>query len=420
MSPTNHPATVTLASLTPDPRNARRHTDRNLATISTALREVGAARSIVVDEDGVILAGNATVAAAGEAGISSVRIVDVDGSELVAVRRSGLSPEQKRRLALLDNRAAELAEWDTEVLASLADDTDLSGLWEEDELAELLGLEDAARSSLVDPDSVPEPPIDAITQPGDLWLLGPHRLLCGDSTDPVVVRRLMNGVRAPLMPTDPPYLVNYQGGNHPQSWANKPEVRDKHWDDYHEGDGADFFRRFIAVALAEALTPNPAIYQFHASSRQVLVEQAWKENGLLVHQQIIWMKSRAVLTHSDFMWQHEPCFYGWVQGSRPTRKPPANATTVWPVDQAGDSSGLHPTQKPVELISRMIGYHTVPGEAIYEPFGGSGTALIAAALSGRVCYALELSPVFCDVIVQRYEDVTGETATRVPADSEAA
>jgi DNA modification methylase len=221
------------------------------------------------------------------------------------------------------------------------------------------------------------------------------------------------------MPTDPPYLVNYQGGNHPQSWHNKAEVKDKHWDDYQEGDGADFFARFIEVALAEALTPNPAIYQFHASSRQALVEQAWKQNGLLVHQQLIWVKTRAVLTHSHYMWQHEPCFYGWVQGTPPSRKPPANATTIWPVDQAGDSSGLHPTQKPVELIQRMVEYHTRPGEAIYEPFAGSGTAIVAAELTGRVCYAQELSPAFCDVIVQRWQELTGKTARRVPADVEA-
>jgi hypothetical protein len=124
------------------------------------------------------------------------------------------------------------------------------------------------------------------------------------------------------MPTDPPYLVNYQGGNHPQSWHNSPAVKDTHWDDYQDGEGAAFFTAFLRVTLAEALTPNPACYQFHASSRQALVEQAWQANGLLVHQQLIWVKSRAVLTHSHYLWQHEPCFYGWVQGKQPSRKPP--------------------------------------------------------------------------------------------------
>lgn len=403
---------IDLAELTPDSRNARKHGERNLQQLEQSLSELGAARSIVVDETGTILAGNATVQAAEKAGIAKVRVIDIDGTELVAVRRSNLSPEQKTRLALLDNRTAEIAEWDTNVLAALADEFDLSAIWDQDELADLLDRDLETIEPLTDPDDIPEPPDDPITKPGDLWSLGKHRLLCGDSTDAETVRLLMAGQRSPLMPTDPPYLVNYQGGNHPQSWHNKAEVKDKHWDDYKEGDGATFFSRFVQVALAEALTPNPAIYQFHASSRQALVETAWLENGLLVHQQIIWMKSRAVLTHSHYMWQHEPCFYGWVQGSPPTRKPPANATTIWEIDQQGESSGLHPTQKPVELIKRMIDYHTKPGEIVYEPFGGSGTALIAAELTGRFCYALELAPAFCDVIVQRWEQVTGQTATR--------
>jgi DNA modification methylase len=416
---TDSQAVSPLSSLTPDPRNARRHNDRNLALIEAALREVGAARSIVVDETGVVLAGNATVHAAEQAGLARVRIVEADGSELVAVRRSGLTDAQKRRLALLDNRTAELAAWDTEMLASLADDVDLSDLWEADELAELLGAEQAPVTLLGDPDVVPEPPDDPVSQPGDLWLLGQHRLLCGDATKAEDVRRLMAGTRAPLMPTDPPYLVNYQGGNHPQSWHNQAEVKDTHWDDYQEGDGATFFTDFLRVALAEALTPNPACYQFHASARQALVEQAWRANGLLVHQQLIWVKARAVLTHSHYLWQHEPCFYGWVQGTPPSRKPPSNATTVWSIDQQGESQGLHPTQKPVALIRRMVEYHTAPGEAVYEPFAGSGTALVACEQVGRRCFALELAPAFCDVVVQRWEDLTGQTADRVPGGEDA-
>ncbi|MDQ3696079.1 MAG: hypothetical protein M3464_21040, partial [Chloroflexota bacterium] len=224
-----------ITTLLPDPRNARAHSARNLELIAQSLHEVGAARSIVVDETGTILAGNATVQAAHQAGITGVRVIDADGSELIAVRRTGLSPDQKRRLALLDNRTAELATWDTEVLASLVDDTDLSALWEADELHDLLG-EPEDVGLLADPELVPEPPTDPVTQPGDLWLLGPHRLLCGDSTNPADVARLMDGKRAVLMATDPPYLVNYQGGNHPQSWHNTPAVKDKHWDDYVEGD----------------------------------------------------------------------------------------------------------------------------------------------------------------------------------------
>jgi len=408
---------VELGSLVPDPRNARRHSARNLGLIRDALREVGAARSVVVDEHGTVLAGNATVQAAREAGLTRVRVVEADGSELVAVRRAGLSPEQKRRLTLLDNRAGELAEWDTEVLASLAEDTDLSGLWEPDELADLLASEEAP-PLLGDPDAIPEPPEEPVTHPGDLWLLGNHRLLCGDATKGEDVARLMQGERAVLMATDPPYLVNYRGGNHPQSWHNKQETKDKHWDDYAEGDGAAFYAAYLRAALAEALVPAPALYQWYATARHSLVEAAWREAGLLPHQQLVWAKARAVLTRSHFMWQHEPCLYGWVQGKPPARRPPANATTVWHVDQKGEQAGVHPTQKPVELFARPIAYHTLPGELIYEPFAGSGTALAAAEQAGRRCFALELAPAYCDVVVARWEGLTGKAAERVPAGGE--
>jgi len=192
---------LSLDSLTPDPQNACTHGERNLQLISEALTDVGAARSIVVDETGTVLAGNVTVAAAGRAGFSRVRIIDADGAELIAVRRSGLTPDQKRRLALYDNRTAELAEWDTEILAALAEDIDLSALWKDDELGELLRGDDMPITLAGDPDAIPEIPEEPITQPGDLWLLGPHHLLCGDATNPADVRRLMDGERSPLMPT---------------------------------------------------------------------------------------------------------------------------------------------------------------------------------------------------------------------------
>jgi DNA modification methylase len=250
------------------------------------------------------------------------------------------------------------------------------------------------------------------TERGQLWLIPSqtvpgqaHRLLCGDSTDAGDVARLMDGKRAVLMATDPPYLVNYQGGNHPQSWHNKASVKDKHWDDYHEGSGPEFFVQFLRVALEHALVPNAAIYQWHAHRRQALVEAAWHEAGLLVHQQIIWVKARPVLTRSHYMRQHEPCFYGWQEGHPPARKPPPNARTVWQVDQQGESDGIHPTQKPLATVSPCIEYHTARGEICYEPFSGSGTCLVAAEQLGRLCYAVELAPEFVAVALQRLADM---------------
>jgi DNA modification methylase len=231
-----------------------------------------------------------------------------------------------------------------------------------------------------------------------------HRILVGDSTRQEDVARAMGGQRAVLMATDPPYLVDYQGGNHPQSWSNKPEVRDKHWDDYQEGEACELFTQFLKLALDVALIGNPAVYQWHAHKRQALVESAWQRADLLVHQQIIWLKTRAVLTHSHFMWQHEPCFYGWVKGKPPTKRPPPNVTTVWQIDQKG-LEGLHPTQKPLEIVTRPISYHTEPGNVIYEPFSGSGTALAAAEATGRVCCAIEMAEAFVAVALERLEQM---------------
>jgi DNA modification methylase len=232
----------------------------------------------------------------------------------------------------------------------------------------------------------------------------------------------MGGERAGLMATDPPYLVNYDGGNHPQTWGNggKQAGRDvatKHWDAYTDHDSAvEFYQQFLAAALAEALSERPLIYQWFGMMRFEVVLAAWKANGLLAHQVIIWHKSRSVLTRCDFMWDYEPCLYGWIEGQRPTAKlrPPAEATAVWEVASSIEdgAAGIHPTQKPVELIRRPIVWHTSPGELIYEPFAGSGTALIAAEMTGRRCFALELSPAFCDVIVTRWQNFTGLEAVR--------
>lgn len=243
-----------------------------------------------------------------------------------------------------------------------------------------------------------------------------HRILCGDSTRVDDVQRLMDGRRAVMCATDPPYLVDYTGEDRPQSKERKEkavaagkrveEVGNKKWDAYKDPEtSVEFFAAFLRVALAHALVDNPAIYQWHASPRQALVEQAWVDNGLLVHQQLVWVKSRPILTHSHFMWQHEPCFYGWVEGKPPARRPPCAGenSTVWQIDQQSD--GLHPTQKPREIYTRPIGYHTAPGDLCFEPFSGSGTHLVAAEQTGRICYAVEIAPEFVAVALERLAEM---------------
>jgi DNA modification methylase len=278
-----------------------------------------------------------------------------------------------------------------------------------------------------DPDDVPEPPAEPISKLGDLWLLGEHRLLCGSSTKAEDVARLMNGERAVMMATDPPYLVDYTADNHPSSAerhkAGKDKTANKNWDAYKDPEtSVAFFANFIRVAREQALVENPAIYQWHASRRQALVEEAWTANGLLWHQQIIWAKSRPILTRSHFMWAHEPAAYGWIEGRPPTLRPPVSGecSTVWTIDNradelkgGGDDKVEHPTQKPVAIFERPITYHTRPGSIVYEPFSGSGSQIIAAERLGRRCFAMELAPEFVDVEVARWERFVGKKAVKV-------
>ena len=303
--------------------------------------------------------------------------------------------------------------WGWVLLPTTSDsDLTLSG-FAEDELAKLLkSLDVREKREKVETFDV-EAALEAAraatrAKRGELWALGDHRLLVGDATDVDDVSRLFGDRKAVLMATDPPYLVNYQGGNHPQSKSNSRKTKDKHWDDYHDPDAAvEFFAKFIAAALPH-LIPTAAIYQWHAHKRQALVERAWTESGLLVHQQIIWAKSHGVLTHSHYLWSHEPCFYGWVEGQKPKRKPPSNQTTVWNIES--ESLGVHPTQKPLEIFARPLEYHTEPGDLCYEPFLGSGTQLIAAEKLGRVCYGLELDAHYASVVLARWESFSGQEA----------
>ncbi len=399
-----------LTSLTPDPRNARTHSDRNLAQIEAALREVGAARSIVVDEAGVILAGNATVHAAMQAGLSRVRVVEADGTELVAVRRTNLTPEQKRRLALHDNRASELAEWDTDVLASLADELDLSDLWEPDELADLLAQAEGSPPDLLgDPDQVPPLPADPITQAGDLWLLGKHRLLCGDATKAQDVHRLMAGEQASCLWTDPPYGVNYQGGT-PDALTIAND----------NPDGLEGLLRSAFAHVAEVLLPGAPFYVAHPAGPLSLVfGQVVTELGWRLRQTLVWVKDGLVLGHADYHYRHEPILYGYLPGGTGRRGRGGKGwfggdaqTSVFEIPRP-KASPDHPTSKPVALITAMLANSTRSGELVLDPFGGSGSTLIACEHLGRRARLLELDPKYCDVVVRRWEELTGEQAERV-------
>jgi DNA modification methylase len=395
-------------ALLPNPANWRQHGAAQCQALSDVLGEVGLVQSVIVNRtSGHLVDGHLRVELACAQGQPTIPVVYVELSE----------EEERVILAALDPIAA-MATVDRERLSEL-----LAGIENEDlaELVEAIAREnrialDFGGNGLVDPDEVPEVPEERRSKTGDLYLLGDHRLLCGDSTRPDDVKRLMAGQRASLMATDPPYLVNYQGGEHPATEANggkRGEETSKHWDSYidHEHSVA-FYVDFLKAALEHALTDDAAVYQCYGVMRSEVIWAAWREVGLLAHQVLIWKKTRSVLTYSWYMWDYEPLLVGWREGHQPKLKPPADSRAVWEIEsKIEDNPGsIHPTMKPVELIRRPILYHTHPGGLIYEPFSGSGTALIAAEDSGRVCYALEQSPAFVDVSVQRWEHFTGQSA----------
>lgn len=407
---------VPIAQLVLDDMNANKGTKRGRELLKKSLGKYGAGRSVVVDRYNRVIAGNKTVEAARAAGIESIAVIETDGSSLVAVQRGDLDlkrDKKARELAIADNRVGEIdLEWNPEVLASL--DVDLEHFWNESELSAL--LTDFRSDEL----SAPEPKCDQAaqlqkkwkTRRGQIWEIGQHRLMCGDSLSASDVGALMNGKIAKLCATDPPYLVSYDAKNHPSKSFSDGKNKDwngRYADKQKSEPLGPFYEAFLRQALA-VCEDDAGIYVWHASQRQVEVEQAMRNCGILVHQQIIWVKNKPVLTHSFYMWQHEPCFFGWRQGHKPKRNPGEFPTTVWQVDVPilPGVESRHPTEKPLELFGTPILLHTQMSDICYEPFSGSGTHLCAAENTGRRCYAMEVDPGFVAVALERLSEMSLE------------
>ena len=393
---------TSINNLKSDHKNARKRTDRSATLIAESLKRYGAARSIVIDENGRILAGNGTVEGAKKAGIDKVRIIEAEGDELIAVRRTGLTEDEKVGLAIADNRSSDLSEWDNEMLRQLSEEHDLSPWFEDDELlAEVLETVEGN----TDPDDVPEPPAEPTTKPGDLWILGNHRLLCGDSTNIQHVERLMDGQKADMWLTDPPYNIAYEGGTKKRRAIENDSMN------------ADDFRAFLrdCYSLADSvLRPGGAFYVWHADTEGYNFRGAALDIGWNVRQTLIWNKNNSAFGRSDFHWKHEPCLYGWKEGAAHSWHNDRKQTTVLDFNRPSRSE-QHPTMKPVDLIEYCMGNNTRNGDIVLDSFGGSGTTLIAAERIGRKARLMELDPAYCDVIVKRWEDFTGNTAVCIPS-----
>ncbi len=376
-----------------------------VAAVARSLEQFGFRQPIVVDAEGVIIVGHTRWKAAQSLGLKKVPVHVAD-----------LDPVKARAYRIADNQTATIAEWDLDLLPQElreleAADFDMSALgWSPEDLDALLAGTDGPAGGNADADDVPEPPKVALTRPGDLWVLGRHRLLCGDSTRPGDVDRLLDGQRAALCATDPPYLVDYTG--------ERPDDSGKDWSaTYKEVEitDAESFFTGVFTNVLRVLAPHAAVYCWHAHKRQRLIAEVWERLGILDHQQIVWVKPTPVFGRVFWHFRHEPCMMGWRQGSMPEHDSDHEFNSVWEIDWEGKSrivGNEHPTQKPVEIFARPMRKHTRPGDLCYEPFSGSGSQLIAAESLGRRCCAMELEPVFVDVAVRRWEKYTGKTARR--------
>ena len=402
-----------LSDLTPDPHNANRGTDRGRAALARSLEAYGAGRAVLIDRHGTVIAGSKTVAEAQRLNLP-LRVVKTDGTHLVAVQREDLdlgTDPRAQALAIADNRVGELdLAWDVEMLQQLhAEGLDLSAFWTDTELATLCGgdADDEARAN------APVEPGPTTIERGDLFTLGRHRLLCGDATQADEVTRVLAGAVPVAMLTDPPYGVAYD-----PAWRHRvdPSQRTAVGTVVND-DRADWRAAF-------ALFPGPVAYVWHAALKAAIVAAALEAAGFVLRSQIIWVKQHFVLGRGDYHFAHEPAFYA-VRGQA-TRPWYGDRTqsTVWEIPNLNPLGGTrtgenavtgHGTQKPVALWDIPIRLHTVAGDAIYDPFCGSGTALIAAETAGRRCLAMDVDPRYIQVTITRWEQFTGARATRQPS-----
>ena len=378
-------------TVTPYVGNAKTHPSEQVDKIASSIAEFGFDQPIVVDGDGVIIKGHGRREAALRIGLSQVPVIV----------RTDLTPTQVKAARLADNKTAE-SPWDTDVLRleleTLRDLDYPLGLtgFGDDELGALFADRTAG---LTDPDDVPEPPAEPVSKLGDVWLLGRHRLVCGDATSEVDVSLCLGGVRPHLMVTDPPYGVDY----------------DANWREVAFGPGGRATGRVQNDATTDwreawLLFPGDVAYCWHADRHASSVQSSFEAAGFDIRCQIIWAKSHFVIGRGNYHVQHEPCWYAvrstahWA-GDR-------KQTTLWQIDKPQKNETGHSTQKPVECMRRPIENNSSPGQAVYDPFVGSGTTIIAAEMTGRACHALEISPQYVDVAIQRWMNFTGQQATK--------
>jgi DNA modification methylase len=384
-----------IEQLVPYAKNSRTHSDAQVAQIAASIKEWGFTSAILVDENGGIIAGHGRILAARKLGMSEVPV-------MVA---KGWSEAQKRAYVIADNKLALNAGWDNELLAlelaeldGLGFDVELTG-FSDDEIKALMPVE--VTEGLTDPDDAPAVQENPVTVPGDVWVMGKHRLLCGDSTSVDDLAKLTQGSLVDMWLTDPPYNVAYEGGT-------KEKLTIK-----NDSMGDDQFRQFLRDAYTAADTvmkPGAVFYIWYADVETYNFTGAVKDAGWKMSQILIWKKSSLIMGRKDYHFKHEPCIYGWKEGAAHLWAADRKQTTILEFDKPA-RNGEHPTMKPVALFEYQLLNNTKGGDIVLDSFGGSGTTLIAAEKNGRTAMIMELDPRYCDVIVKRWQEFTGKQAT---------
>jgi site-specific DNA-methyltransferase (adenine-specific) len=381
---------ITLSSLRLDPNNARRHDKKNLEAIKGSLSLFGQRKPIVISGDNTIVAGNGTVEAARELGWTEIYVARIPHD---------WTPEQIKAYALADNRTAELAEWDSKILADQLLELDAEG-WDVAEFG-FEPLEPPINPDDEEPLNFDEVPTRVTL--GDVWKLGDHRLVCGDSTETTVMDKLMQGEKADMVWTDPPYGVNYVGKTKNSLTIENDNMDINQLEDFLTGAFNNIYQATKPGACWYVASPSGP--QFVAFGNPLLKLGVWRQT-------IIWVKDTLVMGRSDYHWKHETIFYGWTPGAAHHAVPDRKQDTVWEFNRPKRSTE-HPTMKPIDLITKSLRNSTNQKEIVLDSFGGSGSTLIACEQTKRVARIIELDPKYCDVIIERWEKLTGLEAERV-------
>jgi DNA modification methylase len=385
-----------IEKLNPYEKNARTHSQEQVEQIASSMLEFGFTNPILVDEKCGVIAGHGRLMAANHLGLKKVPVVVLNH----------LTENQKRAYILADNKLALNSGWDEGVLRKELLALDEAGYdlpligFSDEELNALMPDAEKCEEEPQDADAMPSIPTKPTSQLGDVWILGKHRLMVGDSTNLELVERMMDGVKADMIFTDPPYNVNYQG---------KTKDALKIQNDKMDADDFQQFLRDVFSTMAAVSKPGAAIYVCHAATETYNFQKGMMDAGFLVKQHIVWVKQSIVMGRQDYQWQHEPIFYGWLDGDSHTWYGDRKQSTVWSIDRPFRNEE-HPTMKPIELVEKGILNSSERAQVVLDLFGGSGSTLITCEKNGRKCRTMELEPKYADVIVKRWQDFTKKKA----------